>query len=104
MGYQLFMLTLWAAPLLSPYHALLVAGSTVASGGLALIHCHAPAPFLAQVGGAPFTSGHPPLELRSAGSWKIKIAFGLTGFAPGAVGGTGPRANPSANHSPVTPT
>src|ERR1022692_2003720 len=41
---------------------------------------------------------------RSAGSCSSRIAFGLIGLVPGAVGGIGPRANPSCSHSMVTGT
>src|ERR1700722_4542632 len=100
MGYQLFMLTLCAAALLSPYQGKRVVKSVVTSGGLALIQVHTP-PDLLQLGGAPTWSGAPPLPLRSAGLCKIRIALGLTGFGDAAArfGGSGPRANPSCRHS-----
>src|SRR5277367_2495023 len=103
MGYQLYMLRLCVACLLSPYHGKNVFGSTVTSGGRALMQFHTPAILLQLLGGAPFTSSGGPLPFRSAGCWRIKIAFGLislvTPFAE--FGMARSRANPNANHSPV---
>src|SRR5208283_3315745 len=101
MGYQLFMLTLWVGALLSPYHGLKVRGSAVTSGGLSFSHSHTPDTLAQEPGTAPVWS-ITPSPLRSAGSWKSRIAWGLTGLAPMAVGGVVPRANPSFNHSAVT--
>src|ERR1700687_1735641 len=104
MGYQLYWVGL-APPgaVLLPYRPNRspgVAGSLVTSGGLPAGQLYT-APTFTQNGAAPVAS-MTPLALRSAGSCRIKIALGLTGLAPGAMGGVVPRANPSFNHSCVT--
>src|SRR5277367_3817345 len=101
MGYQLFMVTLCTAALLSPYHGVRVVWSTVTSGGLAFTQFQTPATLVQPVGPTPFMS-MVPSPLRSEGCCRMRIALGFTGFVPGAVGGATPRANPRASHSAVT--
>src|ERR1700675_2140139 len=106
MGYQLFLVTLCAAvpALVTPKYGLVLAASTMTSGGSALVHCvHKTPTVLVQTGGRPFGSGS-PTPSRSAGSCSSKIALGLSVFPGGAappdtVGGNVPRANPSFSHS-----
>src|SRR5208283_3511695 len=45
--------------------------------------------------------GQTPVPARSVGSCSSRIAFGVIGLVPGAVGGVKPRANPSPSHSVV---
>src|ERR1035438_8996039 len=54
-----------------------------------------------QAGARP-TGSTTPSPLRSAGSCSTRIAFGFTGFVPGAVGTVVPRAKPRFSHSLVT--
>src|SRR5580692_9418083 len=105
MGYQLYWVGL--APLgwlLSPYRpnpSPGVAMSFVTSGGLPLVQVYG-AVLPVQKAAAPLGST-PPSPLRSAGFWRIRIAFGLTRFVTPVArfGGVVPRANPSFNHSAV---
>src|SRR5208282_3492754 len=45
--------------------------------------------------------GQTPAAERSAGSCSSRMALGVIGLVPGAVGGVKPRANPSPSHSVV---
>ena len=111
MGYQLNMLTLCAAVAdeVTPNSGLVLGEAGVGinesvniSGGKGLFHfVQTPETTFVQTGARPRASTA-PLPARSAGCCNTRIAFGLTGLLPGAVGGVVPRANPNCNHSIVT--
>src|SRR5208282_680696 len=83
--------------------------STRSCGGLTDHAVHLPPLFAVHTGTVPVvlrpaSVGIEPLVARSAGSCSSRIAFGLIGFVPEAVGAVRPRANPSDSHSLVTGT
>src|SRR6267378_1041192 len=109
MGYQLNMLTLLGpAPAVIPKYGLVLPAasatkSLTTSGGrpyFHAVHFTGLPPDAVQTGARPLGSGVPS-PLRSAGCWRIRIAFGFTGLVPGPLGGADPRANPRRNHSSV---
>src|ERR1700687_4905631 len=104
MGYQLLILALCVvvAELVTPKYGLVLAASIATSGGSGFFHAvQTPPTVVVQTGAMPLGS-MARFPLRSAGSCNRRIAFGLMGFVPGAVGGVTPRANPSFSHSNVT--
>src|ERR1700687_1220570 len=104
MGYQLLMVTLCVAvaELVTPKYGLVLTASITTSGGTAFFHTvPTPPTVVVQTGAIPLGS-IARFPLRSAGCCNRRIAFGLIGFAPSAVGEVTPRANPSFSHSRVT--
>src|SRR6185369_2721077 len=73
------------------------------------LYCEAPVASIVLLGASAVQTPSGQTASRSASCWNIRMAFGCTGFDPappptGWVGERSPRANPSCNHSVVTPT
>src|ERR1035438_561618 len=107
MGYQLNRVTLCTlgdVGVMPTCQGVVPAVSPTTSGGNGLVQFKQMVPpefHLVQAGAIPVLSTTPS-PLRSAGSCNNRIAFGFTGFVPGAVGAAVPRANPRFSHSLVT--